>query len=283
MNSKSFFALHWIAGNIILPEHIWRNIVTNGDPTTFAPDPQIIGCGPFKAYPHSVDLTAGDYYVPQQYVKLDSYHNYFRYTPDYEYPCWDQLNTMPEYGFYVYKLNYAPLSVHFEKHVVVLIGTNYYWFDFGPDGQAYTADDGGWVLGNAPTALPNPNNPAGVEPWIDDKPPATYPGNVPGVLAKPIPLPPGQAIAFFGIERCGYTMSPGIFDYGWKVETSLNPEPWRCVPGDINGDGYVNVLDAISLSFHFGLKAYVWFECDINVDKKIDTLDALVLIDKWGI
>ena len=36
------------AGVRILPEHIWRPIITSGDPTTTAPDKNMIGCGPWR-------------------------------------------------------------------------------------------------------------------------------------------------------------------------------------------------------------------------------------------
>jgi len=47
-NVKSIWALHWIGELKILPKHIWKPIVETGDPTVFAPDPNMIGCGPWR-------------------------------------------------------------------------------------------------------------------------------------------------------------------------------------------------------------------------------------------
>jgi peptide/nickel transport system substrate-binding protein len=45
---KSIWALHWVGELKILPKHIWKPIVETGDPTGFAPDPNLIGCGPWR-------------------------------------------------------------------------------------------------------------------------------------------------------------------------------------------------------------------------------------------
>jgi ABC-type transport system substrate-binding protein len=44
-NITSYWTLHWIGELPILPKHIWKDI---GDPTGFAPDPHLIGSGPFN-------------------------------------------------------------------------------------------------------------------------------------------------------------------------------------------------------------------------------------------
>jgi hypothetical protein len=57
LDVKSMWAIGWIGGNRILPKHIWKPIVTGAiapksgvawDPTTFAPDPNMIGSGPWR-------------------------------------------------------------------------------------------------------------------------------------------------------------------------------------------------------------------------------------------
>jgi ABC-type transport system substrate-binding protein len=45
---KSVFALSLLSNQIILPMHIWKPICATGDPTTFAPDPNVIGSGPMR-------------------------------------------------------------------------------------------------------------------------------------------------------------------------------------------------------------------------------------------
>ncbi|MEM2550073.1 MAG: ABC transporter substrate-binding protein [Nitrososphaerota archaeon] len=89
---KSIYAVGWVGGNRILPEHIWRPICETGDPSGFAPDPNLIGSGPWRL----------DEYVANAYIKLvankpgstvdtglpgstpiTSPFGYFRFTPAY--------------------------------------------------------------------------------------------------------------------------------------------------------------------------------------------------------
>jgi len=60
MGVKSIYALGWCGGNRILPKHIWEPIILTGDPTTFAPDSNMIGSGPWRL----------DEYVPNSHVLL---------------------------------------------------------------------------------------------------------------------------------------------------------------------------------------------------------------------
>jgi hypothetical protein len=47
-DAKSIFAVGWAGGTRILPEHIWYPIVSKGDPTVAAPDPNLIGLGAWR-------------------------------------------------------------------------------------------------------------------------------------------------------------------------------------------------------------------------------------------
>jgi len=47
-NVTSFWTLQDIGNVPIMPKHIWKPIIETGDPTGFAPDPNIIGSGPWK-------------------------------------------------------------------------------------------------------------------------------------------------------------------------------------------------------------------------------------------
>jgi hypothetical protein len=69
LDVKSIYAVGWVGGNRILPKHIWKPIVTGAiapksgvawDPTTFAPDPNLIGQGPWRL----------DEYVPTSHILL---------------------------------------------------------------------------------------------------------------------------------------------------------------------------------------------------------------------
>jgi ABC-type transport system substrate-binding protein len=85
MNVATYFALRWVGGNYILPKHIWEDIATSGDPETFAPDPKLVGTGPFRIYPNVYT----DVYTPYSSMDLYSYkpgsvsgnpNGYFQYT-----------------------------------------------------------------------------------------------------------------------------------------------------------------------------------------------------------
>jgi ABC-type transport system substrate-binding protein len=45
---KSYWALGWIGGNIILPKHIWKPIAETGDPQADQPDTALICSGPWQ-------------------------------------------------------------------------------------------------------------------------------------------------------------------------------------------------------------------------------------------
>jgi ABC-type transport system substrate-binding protein len=45
---KSYWALGWISGNIILPKHIWKPICESADPQVDQPDPILVGCAGWK-------------------------------------------------------------------------------------------------------------------------------------------------------------------------------------------------------------------------------------------
>ncbi|RLC76779.1 MAG: hypothetical protein DRI61_12665, partial [Chloroflexi bacterium] len=48
LNVTDIFAAGRIGGKIILPKHIWESIIVSGTPTTFAPDPNLVGSGPWR-------------------------------------------------------------------------------------------------------------------------------------------------------------------------------------------------------------------------------------------
>jgi ABC-type transport system substrate-binding protein len=53
---KSFLAQSWALGGFyIIPKHVWQRIVEIGNPTDFAPDPDVIGSGPWRY----VSMTTG--------------------------------------------------------------------------------------------------------------------------------------------------------------------------------------------------------------------------------
>jgi ABC-type transport system substrate-binding protein len=91
---QSFFALDWTLGGFyIVPEHIWKPLITSGTPmNAFAPDPNFINSGPFRYLqftPQSslvvVANTAGrTITTDRQYaVPITSTYGYHNYCPVY--------------------------------------------------------------------------------------------------------------------------------------------------------------------------------------------------------
>ena len=52
--------------------------------------------------------------------------------------------------------------------------------------------------------------------------------------------------------------------------------------GDVNGDGFVNVLDLVLVGQHFGETGPPgWIPEDVNVDGHIDVLDMILIGQHW--
>lgn len=90
LDVESMWALSWVSDNIILPKHIWKPIAETDDPTAWAPDPNMIGSGPWR-FKENVD---GGWILmmankPGSTIQTDlpgstqveSPHGYFRYHP----------------------------------------------------------------------------------------------------------------------------------------------------------------------------------------------------------
>lgn len=117
LDVKSFWALNWIGGCYIIPKHIWKPIAEAEDVQGFAPDPDIIGSGPFRF----------DEYVEYSHVLLWANHpgsdvhgvvspnGYYRYSP-LGLSCY--IESPPEYA-YMHKLPYEGADI-----TLVCEGTN---------------------------------------------------------------------------------------------------------------------------------------------------------------
>jgi len=71
-NVQSIWAFWWAGGIPIAPKHKWWDVFVP-NPTgsnDFAPDPQMIGTGPFQVYPFTVDPPDPTVYVPGSYIRL---------------------------------------------------------------------------------------------------------------------------------------------------------------------------------------------------------------------
>jgi len=100
-----------------------------------------------------------------------------------------------------------------------------------------------------------------------------------------------------GFAKGNHTIS----GYAWPVLREANLEDntlvdgWVLItiPGDVNGDKKVNILDCILISNHFGHVdgnghthgSKEWLDCvncDINSDSKTNVLDCIVLSNNFG-
>jgi len=79
---KSMWALSWVGQQTILPKHVWKPICESGDPTAFAPDPNLTGSGPWRFVEyvpcHHVLMVANRIEADMT-ISLRDY--YFRYSP----------------------------------------------------------------------------------------------------------------------------------------------------------------------------------------------------------
>ena len=264
MNSLSVFAFHWIGGNIILPRHVWGPIMMGPDmiigtaddntfdPETFSPDKQLIGSGPFKAYPHSIDKIDGDYYVPTAYAKLDTFIGHWGWRPDRE-----------KIAFANYRPDNLMLGItkeNYHRHVIA-------------EHMTVTIKQGTTVVS---TVTIDTNKPAMIQP-----------GNKPGVKWEHVDvsgLTPGAAytVEIESYDTCSVegTRWPKT---GTALQTFAMTVPIRAIQGDINDDGIVDVADSTIMSVQFGLRAWVWNYIDVNEDNIINLADASIVIRDWSV
>jgi hypothetical protein len=91
-------------------------------------------------------------------------------------------------------------------------------------------------------------------------------------IVQTIPLAAGPSdLAFNQARKTSITTYPGpdgvdIIPFG--------------VPGDINGDGIVNVLDLLILLDDWG--PCPGCDSDLNGDGVVNVIDLLILLDSWG-
>jgi hypothetical protein len=72
-------------------------------------------------------------------------------------------------------------------------------------------------------------------------------------------------------EPCGFTSWGEVEDYGIEVTAG-------CL-ADVNGDGYVDVLDLVAVIYAWGAGGG---PADINGDGVVDAMDLVLLIGAWG-
>lgn len=87
---KSVFVVGWAGGNRIMPKHVWKPICVTGDPTDFAPDPNMITSGAWRlseyvSGSHVLLVANKPFSVVQTNIAgshaVTSTQGYFRYLP----------------------------------------------------------------------------------------------------------------------------------------------------------------------------------------------------------
>jgi len=117
-------ALSMIAGTPLLPRHIWLPIVQTGDPTGFAPDPNMISCGPWRLKEYVPDshvlLVANEANstvqtnLPGSYP-VNSPYGFFQF-----YPIYADIHFKPPYE-YRHRIPPEPKSVEYKVTLENLI------------------------------------------------------------------------------------------------------------------------------------------------------------------
>jgi peptide/nickel transport system substrate-binding protein len=158
LDVKSVYAVGWIGGNRILPEHIWRPICVSGDPSAFAPDPNMIGSGPWRL----------DEYIAESHILLvankpgsvvdtgfpgstpvESTMGFFRLTPAYVdvHPEGYAVRVEPDTNFNLISTVKNLMEEHngCTNPNTTLTGTKYVWIDNTPlvNGKTVTLTPGG--------------------------------------------------------------------------------------------------------------------------------------------
>ncbi|NLE38490.1 MAG: hypothetical protein GX621_10745 [Pirellulaceae bacterium] len=160
-----------------------------------------------------------------------------------KYPRWDFLwDAMVDMADIT--LGIQPKVAGTEGHAVTLTGLAFDDLD----------GDGLWSLGETPLKIGylDPNKPS-VQTWAD--------------------------VTFGGGSRMEFTWwQTGTTYYVYRAYT----ETPLFIPGDANGDGIVDDLDAVALSKHWGMGSATWAMGDFDGDDIVGAKDAAILAGNWG-
>ena len=95
---------------------------------------------------------------------------------------------------------------------------------------------------------------------------------------------PGEPYLFLGLSSRTVSSS-GSYAPNTVTVTFQAPLPANPVPGDITGDGHVNVVDLLTLVDSWGKavdEAGFLPATDLNCDGRTDMLDLLIVVNNWG-
>ncbi len=127
-----------------------------------------------------------------------------------------------------------------------------------------------------PTATPTPTASASPTPTASPIPTCTPPSC----------SNPASGCVYQGTNSCSCGVlvcaSPSPTSTAIPGGTSTPTATPQAIPGDINGDGKVNLLDYIVLFENFGKTSNFDTRADINKDGKVNLLDYIVLFENFG-
>jgi ABC-type transport system substrate-binding protein len=261
----TYFAPINVGGNIILPEHVWRDIThgpdgipgtgDDGDPEAFAPDPNLIGSGPYQM--DSTDYTEG--VSADVYAYKPASAGYFAFSP--------------VQGF----VREAEKAEHSPN-------TNTYWV-----GASYV----GAVKVVTETANADSVNSWAVTSALDE-------AGVP-IGTQGFTIPAGPSVQGVRFNRAvaggiGTVVGPFLFKVtdtgGWIPGTDVDTSQIVfkvTVDGDVISTGDnpgvtdVNVFDALRLVSNWGPTGpYRYPSADIDWSGSVNIFDALVIVGNFG-
>lgn len=98
----------------------------------------------------------------------------------------------------------------------------------------------------------------------------------------PVTLKQGKNILLVAVGQ-GVGRWSGFFGFQANAEYTILPvDSYTTLPGDVNGDGQVNILDLVYVANNFGKSASDNPLADVNYDGKIDILDLVFVANHLG-
>jgi len=261
MSVKSMWALHWIAEIPILPSHVvW-------DGPWDMPDTHLIGTGPFVYQGGESGTEPGTGVIPSKFVNLTASPGYFRHCPIKAAGGIDLQGdyTLPTDKIVMSRTVYAPNDMFGElKHpnlntIVPRIKCKNHHAESEPPWV------GTWtVTETTGTGYNSPIGPIAVE---SQGPLVTFTFNTFSIAGDS-----NGALGYtFTASHTADTQTGRTCNY--TQDTLV-----KSFVGDINGDGLVGPILELNVGFVFWIYCGTYYaNCDINGDGKIDILDAIEL------